>query len=139
MDGAMRVRVETIENTLAWLDGCRKATDHLRQKGEDNTAIDEIIRTVEQEWGNDDLGQDTLSEVIHFLEGYRETIVGLEDELRGAVNTVCDMCNIVDDSVGFSGCAHEEHKAIKICEFCDIDGSNYNGWCHEAGEEGVVG
>lgn len=50
----------------------------------------------------------------------------------------CEMCGDKNNSVGFSGCDHEEHKDIMICELCDIDGSLYNGWCHEAGEEGLV-
>jgi len=49
----------------------------------------------------------------------------------------CDMCGKANDSVGFSGCTHSEHKTVKICDDCDIDGWNYNGWCHEAGEKGV--
>ena len=52
-------------------------------------------------------------------------------------NKFCDMCGDTNDSVGFSGCAHPEHADIMICDLCDIDGSLYNGWCHEAGEEGV--
>jgi hypothetical protein len=40
----------------------------------------------------------------------------------------CDMCGH-DENVGFAGCEHEECKTIKVCDFCDVDGSNYNGWC----------
>ena len=42
----------------------------------------------------------------------------------------CDMCGH-DENVGFAGCEHEECKTIKVCDFCDVDGSNYNGWCEE--------
>jgi hypothetical protein len=41
----------------------------------------------------------------------------------------CDMCGVNDKSVGFAGC--KEHANIKICELCDIDGCNYNGWDDE--------
>ena len=58
--------------------------------------------------------------------------------LLTAMMKSCDMCGETNDSVGFSGCAHEGHKTIKICDLCDIDGSLYNGWCHEAGEDGLV-
>jgi len=51
--------------------------------------------------------------------------------LLTAMMKSCDMCGETNDSVGFSGCAHEGHKTIKICDLCDIDGSLYNGWCHE--------
>ena len=50
------------------------------------------------------------------------------NEKDSSVQT-CDMCNEKDSSVGLSGCEHPEHKTIKICKYCDIDGSNYNGWC----------
>ena len=41
----------------------------------------------------------------------------------------CDMCGDTNGTVGFSGCEHEKHKTIKVCDFCDVDGSSYNGWC----------
>ena len=44
-------------------------------------------------------------------------------------NKRCDMCGEYDESVGLSGCDHEAHQDIRICELCDIDGSQYNGWC----------
>lgn len=49
----------------------------------------------------------------------------------------CDFCGDAtsDAQVGFSGCGHPEHRHIKICKYCDVDGSNYNGWCDDVDSE----
>ena len=47
-------------------------------------------------------------------------------------------CGTCDETVGFSGCSNPEHQHIKICKYCDVDGSDYNGWddeCLECEEE----
>ena len=43
----------------------------------------------------------------------------------------CDVCDVSHPSVGYSGCDHKSCIGIKICKYCDIDGSSYNGWCEQ--------
>jgi hypothetical protein len=52
-----------------------------------------------------------------------------EKDMPSAGELTCDMCDTTDSSVGLSGCDHPEHALIKVCKYCDIDGSSYNGWC----------
>ena len=60
--------------------------------------------------------------------------VEFEDVFGDSSDMECDMCGD-DGNVGFAGCEHEECKTIKVCDLCDVDGSNYNGWCIDEHEK----
>jgi hypothetical protein len=58
----------------------------------------------------------------------------LAQDLLSALDE-CDFCGEINPSVGLSGCDHPEHAHIRVCQHCDIDGSNYNGWCDSEDEK----
>ena len=46
---------------------------------------------------------------------------------------VCEMCNTAHPSVGIA--TGENGQECLVCKYCDVDGSNYNGWGDEEEEE----
>ena len=45
----------------------------------------------------------------------------------------CSFCNGTEQ-VGKPGCNDIECDDLFVCKYCDVDGSNYNGWCEEVEE-----
>jgi hypothetical protein len=50
-----------------------------------------------------------------------------------AEKPVCECCGASDDSVGIA--TGENGVEMTVCRFCDVDGSNYNGWGDKEEEE----
>jgi hypothetical protein len=42
------------------------------------------------------------------------------------LNKFCEMCNEHNPSVGLA--TGENNEQYLVCRYCDVDGSNYNGW-----------
>jgi hypothetical protein len=46
------------------------------------------------------------------------------------VTRVCDFCGN-PDNVGQPTCSDSDCQDLVVCDYCDIDGNDYSGWCAE--------
>jgi hypothetical protein len=68
---------------------------------------------------------------IHCLDCYRQVRKEKKRENRKQKREelICECCGATDDSVGLA--TGDNGVEMRVCRFCDVDGSDYNGWGDE--------